>query len=186
MAVRSIAPSQNPRKDISAEYAKIIFEYNPENGRLKRKHRNNVHKSANTKYADKFADTSIHHTGYRYASVNGVGYLAHRIAWLIFYGTWPENEVDHINGNKKDNRILNLRTCESYQNGRNVKKRCNNTSGFKGVHWMQTKGRRGGWGARICTENGRIFLGLFQTPEEAHKAYCGAAKKHHKEFAHFG
>ena len=87
-------------------------------------------------------------------------------------------DVDHINGNTLDNRIANLRLASRSENCRNQGKRRNNTSGFKGVSKHGTK-----WQAYISTPKGRLFLGTFDTPEDANEAYQAAARKYHGEFA---
>lgn len=89
--------------------------------------------------------------------------------------------VDHINGDPLDNRRINLRICTHTENMQNQRLPKNNTSGFKGVSaW---KGR---WMAQIMARGKHRVLGMFSTPEEAHVAYCEAAKALHGEFANFG
>lgn len=91
-------------------------------------------------------------------------------------------QVDHIKTGKKfksDNRKNNLRLCTSSQNCCNRKLKSTNTSGYKGV---VKNGRK--WTARITVHQKHIYLGLFETPEKAYKAYKNAAKKYHKEFTH--
>jgi len=73
--------------------------------------------------------------GYRSIGVDGDRYFAHRLAWLYVYGYFPENDIDHINRIKRDNRIKNLREVSSQCNLRNTGNRKNNTSGIKGVSW---------------------------------------------------
>ncbi len=86
--------------------------------------------------------------------------------------------VDHINGNKLDNRKSNLRFCTHAQNQQNKPKRGNNTSGFKGVF----KSRKT-WSAQITTNGKTLCLGSFDSPEKAGAAYRDAALKYHGEFA---
>ena len=85
--------------------------------------------------------------------------------------------VDHINTNTLDNRKCNLRLCTRTENSRNRKTNNTNVSGYKGV-----SKHRGKWQAQIEIDKKPLYLGLFSTPEEAHKAYCEASKKYHKEF----
>lgn len=89
---------------------------------------------------------------------------------------------DHINtdGSTLDNRRKNLRIATNQEQQRNKRRQSNNTSGFKGVHLHAQSGK---WRASIGVDGGYKSLGLFVTPEEAHAAYCAAAKKYHGEFA---
>jgi len=91
-------------------------------------------------------------------------------------------EVDHIDGNKLNNQRANLRICDRTGNNRNVRKRSDNTSGFKGV--SRTASNR--WRATITIAGKNISLGTFEAPEEAHAAYCRAATLKHGEFANLG
>ena len=88
--------------------------------------------------------------------------------------------TDHINGLRNDNRKDNLRVCTDAENKRNRGKTMNNSSGFKGVYWQKQIGR---WYSRIMVDNKDIYLGTFDTPELASKAYIKASKKYHGEFS---
>lgn len=110
-----------------------------------------------------------------------------RIAVLMhreITGAPPDMCVDHINGDPLDNRTCNLRTCTLAENSRNQRRALNNTSGFKGVHWEQDRGK---WHSSIgFTQDGRlrhIFLGRFDNAEEAAIAYDRAALKYFGEYA---
>lgn len=127
--------------------------------------------------------------GTRAGSKNGKGYIqicihsklytAHRLAWLYTYGYFPAAWLDHINGNKSDNSIANLREATNAENQKNAKKRITNTSGFTGVSRSYKR-----WRA-TASHNGKSFnLGCFDTPEEASVAYKTFASKHHGIFAH--
>lgn len=118
--------------------------------------------------------------GYRAITVDGQRHLAHRLAWFYVHGTWPTHMIDHINGNRADNRISNLRSATARQNTLNGPLRSTNTSGFKGVSWAS---RRKKWTARITSDYRVYILGYFDTKEEAHAAYSEAAKDLHGEFA---
>jgi len=108
--------------------------------------------------------------------VDRVLYLAHRLAWLWFYGTWPQNEIDHIDCNPSNNAIQNLRTATSSDNKGNARTSKANTSGYKGVSVHQ---KTGSWRARIRG----YHLGLYSNAAEAHLAYMAAARKHFGQFA---
>lgn len=88
--------------------------------------------------------------------------------------------VDHIKGNKFDNRKAELRFCTKSQNGCNRGKNKNNTSGFKGVSWDDSKSK---WKAQIQVHGRNMFLGRFNDIEEARDAYAKAASEYHGEFA---
>jgi hypothetical protein len=110
----------------------------------------------------------------------GRNYQAHRLAWLYVYGEWPSREIDHIDGDRRNNRIANLRLATSLQNKGNMKRRADNSSGFKGVIFCKFTGR---WRSRI-RHNGRVHcLGRHSTPEAAHVAYREAAERLFGEFA---
>ena len=116
--------------------------------------------------------------GYIHIKIGNSIYRAHRLAWLYTHGCWPRDEIDHINGDRKDNRILNIREATKAQNNRNTGISKNNTSGYKGVSRI-----RGKWRARIGIEGGKqMSIGHYSTPYEAHLAYEEAAETHHKEF----
>jgi hypothetical protein len=128
--------------------------------------------------------------GYRYIRVRGKMRLAHRMAWAIYYGEEPPKGtiIDHINGDRQDNRIANLRLADFSQNGANARLHAHNTSGYKGVAKVVRKGKwTGRWQASITVRNKQRSLGThFRTPEAAHEAYLKAAREHHGEFANGG
>lgn len=91
--------------------------------------------------------------------------------------------VDHINGDKLDNRRENLRLATMSQNGMNRGKPKTNSSGYKGVYRHKQNER---WVANIQVNGNTIYIGSFDTPEDAHAAYCAAADLYHKEFKNYG
>jgi hypothetical protein len=118
--------------------------------------------------------------GYRTIFINGSYYLEHRIAWVLVYGEIAKGlTVDHINGDKADNRICNLRLATDCQNSYYRPRKSNNNSGFKGVYRREN----GKYRATITVNKKRKNLGTFNTKEEAYAAYCEAARKLHGEFA---
>ena len=116
--------------------------------------------------------------GYIRISVSGIQYKVHRIIWLMAYGVWPKNEIDHINGIRDDNRLSNLRGATRLQNARNRK----SSYAMKGITFYRDKQKFAG---RIRYENKVIHLGYFDCPAAAHFAYIVAATKYHGEFARF-
>lgn len=121
---------------------------------------------------------SIGKDGYMCIFSRGKAHKLHRVIFIMHHGFLP-NVVDHINGNKLDNRMENLRSASVKENSRNSGTRPTNTSGYKGVY----KAMSGKWQACIGVDYKKIYLGVFDTPELAHKVYAEAAKKHHKDFA---
>lgn len=95
----------------------------------------------------------------------------HRMAWAMTHGAWPAGMIDHINGDKQDNRIENLRVVSNAQNKQNVSKPANNTSGFMGVSFHKPSGK---WVANIKVDGKAHYLGLHEAPSDAHAAYLSA------------
>lgn len=102
--------------------------------------------------------------GYLRVQVFKVNILLHRLAWAYINGCWPENEIDHINLNKSDNRIENLRQSTRGENERNKTKYVTNKSGYKGVSW---KKRANKWVAQIQIDYKKIHIGYFDDPKTA-------------------
>lgn len=124
-----------------------------------------------------------HRSRYLKIVVDGKWYPAHRLAWLWVYGEFPNSEIDHINTDKTDNRLINLRLATPLQNrcNRGPTVRCK--TGYKGVFWDVERNK---WKAEIRF-NGQIhWLGRFDSAEKAHEAYSAAAIKIHGEFANAG
>lgn len=122
-----------------------------------------IHKS---KYAGSIA-TRITPFGYLRVNYKGRDIMAHKIVWFFAYGVWPEFEIDHINHNRSDNRIENLRKSSYKENNKNKSKYKNNTSGTTGVVWHKKKKR---WIATIFTDGKRTEIGSFVDKQEAIKA----------------
>lgn len=118
--------------------------------------------------------------GYLQTSIDGTIYFLHRLAWFYVYGEWPSHTVDHINGDKADNRFANLRLATYSQNVQNQKRSVKNTSGYKGVHWSKACQK---WQARIHCRGKTYSLGVFNNPEDAAAAYARMAPHYHGEFA---
>ena len=158
---------------ITSERLREVLKYDPETGSFTRKIDIGRWKTGSR------AGTNGNSDGYCQIMIDGRLYQAHRLAWLYMTGECPKAEIDHINCDRADNRIVNLRQADRFGNTRNTKKRNDNTSGFKGVQWHAC----GKWRAMIGVNGKKKHLGLFKTKEAAFEAYVAAAKKYHGEFA---
>jgi hypothetical protein len=118
----------------------------------------------------------------RAMSIDGRYYAEHNLAWLYMTGEWPEHEVDHDNNDATDNRWENLRPATREQNTQNARRRSDNTTGFKGVH-LHPNGR---YYARVQANGKRIFIGSFETPEEANAAIVERRRQLHGAYCNHG
>lgn len=146
------------------------FVYDPETGVLLRKFKGGTTREAGSKKSVE---------GYTRVSFNGREYPAHRLIWWLVYGSLPSLFVDHVNGDKSDNRLSNLRLATDAENKRNVGKRSHNTSGYKGVSWDRANNR---WLANASLNGRSVHLGRHATKEAAAEAYKRFAEEHHGEF----
>jgi hypothetical protein len=109
----------------------------------------------------------------------GRKYFEHRLVWLIHTGDWPDRSIDHIDRQKDNNRISNLRLADRYQQMGNTKVSVKNTSGFRGVVWHKRDKK---WQASIRVKGKRVHIGLFDNREDAARAYNAAAVSTFGEF----
>lgn len=112
----------------------------------------------------KRAFNSADANGYRKGQVMRKTLLAHRVAWAIYYGEWPEGEIDHINGDRADNRISNLRDVTKSENNKNAKRSRRNTTGHIGVYWESLRNK---WRADITSGKKTVCLGRFDKKDDA-------------------
>ena len=159
--------STTPANELTAEYLRSILHYSPETGIFTRK----VSTANNVKAGD--IAGSLDGDGYLLIGVQSRVHSAHRLAWFYVYGTWPKDQLDHINRNPADNRIANLREATNKQNLQNAGKYSHNTSGHPGVCWHKQRSK---WRASIRHNQKLIHLGLFTTLEEAIAARKAAQK----------
>lgn len=166
------------------------LEYCAEDGSLTWKERpehhftSNIHTSRhnqgkwNNKFPGTRADRVNPFTGYRAVVLFGRKFPAHRLAWAISHGKWPTNEIDHINGDRSDNRIVNLRVATPSQNKHRSSR--HNKSGLRGVVYSE---KRGKWIAQIRIDGKQTNLGGFDCPAAASFRYQIEADKQFGEYA---
>jgi hypothetical protein len=148
-----------------------LFSYDPETGDIKNKKTNHTYKP--------------HTSGSNYVTVciNKTPYAAHRVIWKMVNGQMPTDmTIDHIDLDKSNNRLSNLRIANRYQQGYNRAPYTNTVTGFRGVTY--DKDRRE-YKARIRVEKKRLILGWFKNVEDARQAYIEASKKYHGEFGRY-
>ena len=114
--------------------------------------------------------------GYVVITIHKKRYKAHRLVWLYMKGAWPDVAIDHINGDRTDNRFVNLREADWSQNQQNRGRQINNKSGYMGVSWDSHAGK---WRAGIRSNGKSRNLGSFDSPEDAYKAYLAAKSAAH-------
>lgn len=125
---------------------------------------------------------SLTKVGYIDVEYKGRRYLAHRIIWEMHNGEIPEKiQIDHIDGNKSNNKLSNLRLATPQQNQRNRGAYANNTSGFKGVCWDKGNSK---WRASYRLNHKTIYIGTYDTAEEASETYIRVTKEIHGDFYH--
>lgn len=117
--------------------------------------------------------------GYRCIQIDGVIYSEHRLAWFYVHGEWPK-VVDHINGIRDDNRIINLRDAEFHGNAWNSSKRIDNTSGYRGVCWHRTNRK---WKVQFIVNGVSHSFGMFEDVHEAGMVADRERRRLHGEFS---
>ena len=157
------------KKFITQERLLELFDYDNFTGHL-------VHKiTKGRSVKGKIAGTLDKHSGYRRIGIDGLFMLAHRLVWVYHFGDEPNKILDHINGNKEDNRIENLRLSDFNQNQQNRRSASqNNKSGYLGVVMD-----RGKWKAQIQHKGKVYHIGSYDCPKEAHQAYLDRKKTLH-------
>ena len=156
-AVEVVTGIKSARKKLTQKRVRELFDFNADTGILTRK------SVLRSKKADR-ASGCLTNNGYLVVSIDCATYLLHRVIWLYVYGYFPEHDIDHINRDKCDNRLENLREATRACNVKNTGLRSDNTSGVKGVYW-HTQARK--WNPKIFLEGRGISLGLFYDFTEA-------------------
>ncbi|WP_209599399.1 HNH endonuclease [Ruegeria sp. HKCCSP351] len=160
---------------VTVEYLRGAVRYDPETGLFYWLWRPDQTDNRNRKYAGKRAFTTLSVRGEYVCRIDGRLVGANRAAIALIKGRWPENDVEHINGVKTDNRYVNLRECTQAENRRNYPRQSNNTSGTTGVVWDKRKER---WIARIKVDGRMIWLGRHLDKDDAIAARKAAEAKY--------
>lgn len=160
------------KAEITAEFVRGLLDYDATTGILTWR----VRRAGLAKKGSR-AGCGTHWNGYRTLTLGNVQCQEHAVAWLHHYGTWPSEDLDHVNGDRADNRIANLRECSPAQNAQNLPVNRDNKSGFLGVYRPKKKNK---WRAQIKKDGVRHYLGDYFTPEEAHQAYLKAKAELHE------
>lgn len=162
-------------KNLTLQRVRELLDYDPETGIFKRKISTGSRSQAGMVVGSK--PTTV---GYGAIHIDGKLYYSHRLAWFYVHGKWPRDQIDHVNMDRIDNRISNLREATRAQNRMNESIKKSNTSGYKGVSWSKEKTR---WEARIMKDRKSTVIGYFDDPKDAHEAWKKKAAELHGEFA---
>lgn len=157
---------------LTSDHLKSVLHYNPDTGIfvwLKSV-------SSGVKAGD--IAGCINNNGYSQVYIKRKLYLAHRLAWFYFYGKWPDNQIDHINGKRTDNRIVNLRDVTNRCNQENRKNKSKGDLPIGVFYRKDTKK----YSSQITINGIRKTLGSFSTPELAHEAYLKCKLENHKGY----
>ncbi len=172
----------------SPEMLRKLLRYEPDTGKLYWRERKpdmfedgvrhtaeHICRGWNTRYAGHQALCTNNGCGYFYGEIYNRPHLSHRVIWAIVTGSWPIDEIDHISGEKKDNRVENLRDVPRVENARNRSIHSNNTSGALGVYWHKANMK---WVACIWVGGKNLNLGSFTDKSKAIEARHKANLKH--------
>lgn len=175
--------------NLTQAFLRECLSYNPSTGALTWKRRPREHfptergfLSWNARFPGRRAGT-VNDQGYRQIKLFGVMRAEHRLVWLLVYGEWPSQQIDHINREPHDNRLANLRDVSNAENARNAKEARDTASGVKGVTWNCASRK---WQARIHDHAGRrLNLGFYEDVKDAIRARSSANEtmKYHPKAA---
>ena len=162
---------------LTPDVLRQLLCYEAETGKLFWKHRDatwftlanearnrRAQKIWNTINAGNEAFCTVRSDGYLCGSIFNVKHITHRVAWAIYYGSWPQHQIDHINRRRADNRIANLRDVTHSGNSKNYPLLKTNTSGIAGIYWDASRGK---WCAEIVSDGVRHHLGRFEKKQDA-------------------
>lgn len=161
-------------QNIVYNYMKEFYSYDSDSGKFIR-----VKESRNSNPVGTFVGTLNEELGYYVANIKCKLYYIHRLVWLYHYGEYPSELIDHINGDRADNRLSNLRLASYNGNQYNRRLSKNNKSGYKGVSWCKVRNK---WLSQCMIGKKHKFLGYYDTADEASEVYQKYTKIHHGEF----
>ena len=166
---------------ISVERLRTMFTYDPLSGEIRWRWREERSDYWNRRFAGQIAGTLKKGYVQIGTAVDGQHIFlgGHRVAWALQYGSWPDADIDHFDGAKSNNTIVNLRQATHSENSAH-KNELRGATPFKGVYFMTTRGR---FAAQIKHQRQHTWLGLFETAQEAAAAYDAAAMRLHGAFA---
>ncbi len=163
------------KANITVEELRSRVSYNQESGEFTWLHSDICRPSWNSRFVGEKALCAPHSNGYLFGAIANNKLFAHRAAWAMHYGCWPDGEIDHINHNRTDNRIINLRVACRSQNARNLSKSKRNISGITGVF---RHSQTATWQAQIRVNRKSIHLGSFYEIKDAIAARKAAEIKY--------
>ena len=157
--------------ELTSERARELLSYNPLTGELTW-----IAKTSGRRKQGGIAGSKMK-IGYLEIGIDNKRYLIHRVVWLIVYGHWPADQIDHINGIRDDNRISNLREASNIINGENkMRARVDSKTKMLGASWSTYNKK---YVSQIVAKGKHYFLGHYTTPEAAHDAYLTAKRQLH-------
>ena len=171
-----------PDNDFDVELLRKLLSYDPETGLFVWAPRPvtdfanlRLANSWNGRFAGKSAFTGLSAEGYAVSRIYSQSRKAHRVAWAMHYGKWPDGQIDHINGDRADNRICNLRDVSHIENMRNASMQVTNTSGHAGISWCKITNA---WRVRIGVGGRRLGLGTYHCFDTAVRVRRLAERAH--------
>lgn len=126
---------------------------------------------------------ALREDGYRQIKINGKYIKEHRLAWFMTFGVWPDCEIDHIDGNRSNNAIANLRPATKSNNAHNRRLNANSRTRVKGVSFHKATGK---FQATIMHGRASLYLGVYPTLAEAEKVVKSERERLHREFHNHG
>lgn len=162
--------NKEKQKLLPVDQLRSILDYDPLTGLFRWRWDSAKKPNVNSRDTKRIAGT-INAYGRRVIKIKGRLYYCSRLAWLYIHGRWPDQEIDHINGNRSDDRIANLRDCSREENQHNTGLCSRNTSGYKGIYWSK---QQSAWIATITRRGTKQHLGSFDNADDAASAYAAA------------